>query len=51
MLNVWDYLSVALVSAIALYFWYSVGGAISSKFGRRRNKDETKSRKDGGMKA
>ncbi len=51
MLNVWDYLSIALVSAIALYFWYAVGRAISSRFGRRSKKDETKSRRDGGMKA
>ncbi len=49
MLNVWDYLSIALVSAIALYFWYSVGRTIGSGF-RPRNKDETESRQDGGMK-
>ncbi|MGH8657286.1 MAG: hypothetical protein ACREV4_02025 [Gammaproteobacteria bacterium] len=51
MLNMWDYLSIALVVAIALYFWYSVGGAISSGFRRRRNKDKTESRQDRGMKA
>ncbi len=50
MLNVWDYLSIALVSAIGLYFWYSVGSAISSAFRSDRNKDETENRQDGGMK-
>ncbi len=50
MLNVWDYLSIALVSTIALYFWYSVGGAIGSGFRPRLNKDKTESRQDGRMK-
>ncbi len=44
MLNVWNYLSIAMVSVVALYFWYSVGSAIGSGFRTHGNKDETASR-------
>lgn len=49
MFTIWDYLGISLVSAIALYFWYSVGRAVGS--GRtHRKKDETERRQDGKMK-